>query len=161
LADVFGVPVATVENHRRFYAYSRARFAGDSRVSVTLGDSRDFLRERTTTAAGQTAFIYLDAHWGDDLPLREELQIIASAWRRAVVVVDDFAVPGDRGYGYDDYGPGKALVEDCLPPLPGWALYYPTAPSEAETGERRGCCVLLSPAMPALETRELRLARVL
>ena len=60
-------------------------------------------------------FVYLDAHWAEELPLAEELCIVASAWTRCVVMVDDFQVPGDSGYAYDDYGPGLALTEDYLP----------------------------------------------
>jgi hypothetical protein len=32
-----------------------------------------------------------------------------------VAMIDDFRVPGDEGYAYDDYGPGKALTADYLP----------------------------------------------
>ncbi len=74
-------------------------------------------------------FIYLDAHWEDDLPLAEELRIIAGAWRSAVVMIDDFQVSDDDGYGFDDFGPGKALTQSYLPKedLAGWELYYPRA----------------------------------
>lgn len=153
---VFGVPVETVEGDPRLHAYSRRRLAFDPKVTVSLGDSRAFLRRLATERADATPFVYLDAHWADDLPLREELEIIAGTWQKAVVMVDDFAVPGDPGYGYDDYGPGKALVEEYLPPLPGWSVRYPAAPSSAETGVRRGCCVLLSPAFAGLDVPALR-----
>ena len=81
-------------------------------------------------------FVYLDAHWNDDLPLVEELQIVSAGWPRAVIMIDDFQVPGDAGYGYDDWGPGRALTEDLLPAtaLAGWSLTYPSAASDYETG---------------------------
>jgi hypothetical protein len=109
----------------------------------------------------KTPFIYLDAHWEEDLPLREELEIIREAWDRAIVMIDDFAVPGDPGYGYDDYGSGKALEQDYLPPMPGWSLCYPAVPSAEETGERRGCSVLLSPALAESDIPGLRRAAAL
>jgi|tagenome__1003787_1003787.scaffolds.fasta_scaffold20973733_2 hypothetical protein len=160
-SEVFGVPVSTVENNARFYTYSRSRLSRDARVDVCFGDSRSFLRRQAEQRGSQTVFIYLDAHWENDLPLREELQIIAAGWTRAVVLIDDFAVPGDAGYGFDDYGPGKALIEDELPAMPQWSLYYPTAGSDQETGQRRGCCTLVSPGLSGLRLSELRLARVL
>ena len=86
-------------------------------VTVQLGDSRQFLllhAERPTVNT-DAVFVYLDAHWQEDLPLAEELRIVASVWTRCVVMVDDFQVPGDSGYAYDDYGPGLALTEDYLP----------------------------------------------
>jgi predicted O-methyltransferase YrrM len=160
-AAVFGVHVETVEANRRYYAYSRHRFARHPRIRVSLGDSRQFLRQMATNRLYKTPFIYLDAHWEEDLPLREELEIIRDAWDRAIVMIDDFAVPGDPGYGYDDYGSGKALEKDYLPPMPGWSLCYPAAPSAEETGERRGCSLLLSPALAQSAIPGLRFAAAL
>ncbi len=161
-AAVFGTLIETVEGNPRWHAYSRRRLSVHPRVTVHLGDSRTFLRKLTLPTGGETVFIYLDAHWEDDLPLREELEIVMANWSRAVVLVDDFMVPGDPGYAYDDYGPGKALAEEYLPPMPGWALLYPSAHSTDETGAKRGSCVLLSPALTDLvKVKELRLARKL
>jgi hypothetical protein len=44
---------------------------------------------------------YLDAHWEEYLPLRDELQLIYNNFPRAVVLVDDFKVDDDLGYGFD------------------------------------------------------------
>jgi hypothetical protein len=90
-------------------------------------------------------FAYLDAHWNADLPLAEELEIIFSRRPEAVVMVDDFEVPGDVGYSYDDYGPNKALDADYIAPVVArhyLERFYPSTPSEAETGMKRGCVVL-------------------
>jgi predicted O-methyltransferase YrrM len=144
---VTGAPVLTVESSRRHYEFARRRFAGLPDVAVMHGDSRSFLRsESGRSTAGNTLF-YLDAHWHEDLPLGDELSIIRASWERAVVIVDDFEVPGDPGYAYDDYGPGKKLTAAYLPPLAGWGVFYPSASSTAETGARRGCVVLVSPAL--------------
>ena len=86
-----------------------------------------------------------DAHWNDDLPLAEELEIVFSHNSNAVVMVDDFRVPGDSGYGYDDYGPSKSLQQSYISPVleaHNLAALYPTLPSEDETGLKRGCVVL-------------------
>lgn len=66
-------------------------------------------------------------------------------WTNAVVMIDDFQVPGDPGYGFDDYGGGKVLTSACPPDMPGWRIYYPAASSAEETGSRRGCAVLAAP----------------
>jgi hypothetical protein len=111
--------------------------------------------------SSRTLFFYLDAHGyvSDDLPLAEEIDIVFSRCPSAVVMIDDFEVPSDAGYGYDDYGPGKALVAGYI----GAAVlahelraFYPSTPSGADYPStpmaaaglavagrlRRGCVVL-------------------
>lgn len=143
-SHVFGLPIETVEVNPRYYAYSCWRLKSYCDVTLHLGDSRVFLRAMANAAGAdsQIPFIYLDAHWEKDLPLRAELEVIRQGWANAVVMVDDFEVPGDPGYGFDDYGPGRELRASYLPPLPGWQLYYPARRSEEESGARRGSCVL-------------------
>jgi len=141
-----GLPVHTAEASPRYYAFARRRLrdAGPN-VHLHQGDSRAVLRRLAQDPAvpDEDVFCYLDAHWEEDLPLREELDIILAHWRRAVIMVDDFEVPGGA-YAYDDYGEGKALTMDYLAPLrsSGLRAYFPAAPAEEETGARRGCVVL-------------------
>ncbi len=158
-ARAFKCPVWTVEANPRWHAHTRARLALSRRVTVTHGDSRECLRALTKQAdRGDVVFAYLDAHWEQDVPLREEIALIASTWPRAVVMIDDFQVPGDPGYEYDDWGPGirftAELLETC--DLIGWTVLYPTLPSNEETGRARGSCVLMSPALHGTEIAGLR-----
>jgi hypothetical protein len=72
--------------------------------------------------------------------------MIRSVWRESVVMVDDFEVPDDPAYGFDDYGAGRALSLSCLPVEElGYRIFWPSTPGEEETGERRGCAVLATP----------------
>jgi predicted O-methyltransferase YrrM len=147
-AAVFDAPIETVEASPRFFTYSSLRLAPYPNITIECGDSRGFLRRAAEKHSNETVFVYLDAHWQDDLPLAEELDIISSGWSRAVVMIDDFEVPGDSGYGFDDYGPGLALTAAYLPPsVADWRLFYPSARSDDETGAKRGCCVLSSPGL--------------
>jgi hypothetical protein len=60
-------------------------------------------------------------------------------------MIDDFQVPFDPGYGYDDYGPGKALTFEYIAPAiaeNGLCALYPATPSGEEDGMRRGCIIL-------------------
>ena len=88
-------------------------------------------------------FFYLDAHWGEHLPLKEEIEVIFTNWNAPVVMVDDFQVPG-TDYGYDDYGPGKVLNMSYLEPIQHLQLhaFFPAAEAKQETGAKRGCVVL-------------------
>jgi hypothetical protein len=107
---------------------------------------------------------YLDAHWGEDLPLFEEIAKIFSSCAQAIVMIDDFKVPNDDGYGYDDYGIGKALTREYIAPLVSefqLAEFYPRTPSAAESGFRRGCVVVArNPRLIDALSRSLLLRRL-
>jgi len=92
----------------------------------------------------EDVFFYLDAHREDDLPLREELEIIFTYWQRPIVMIDDFQVP-DSDYAFDDYGPGKTLNLDYLQPVIAAyniSVFFPAVDVAEETGVKRGCVVL-------------------
>ena len=159
-----GLPVFTIEAHPRNYGFARARFWRKRNVKLLYGDSRTGLHKlfhRVLHPLSElTIFFYLDAHWNDDLPLAEEIDIIFSHCPMAVVVIDDFEVPFDAGYGFDDYGPGKALVADYIKPAISkhqLTAFYPSTLSAADYPStpmaavglaapgrlRRGCVVLV------------------
>jgi len=134
-----GLPVFTFELDSCNYGYARARFWRTRNVKLFHGDSRTGLRRLFEGAlhslSSRTLFFYLDAHWNDDLPLAEELDIIFGRCPSAIVMIDDFEVPSDIGYGYDDYGSGKALVLDYIRPAISTHLlqpFYPSTPSAAD-----------------------------
>ncbi|MEM9827146.1 MAG: hypothetical protein AAF958_11185 [Planctomycetota bacterium] len=140
------LPLHTVEANMRYLSYARMNIRGvDEKVRTYHSDSRSFLRRLGIqgTVGGTRPFVYLDAHWHDDLPLREELEIVQEYWPDAVVMIDDFAVP-DTGYGYDDYGCGKTLNLEYLAPLAPTSLqaFFPAVSEAGETGCRRGSVVL-------------------
>ena len=160
------IPVVTIESDRRNYGFARTRLRGCRNVDVRLGDSRHELRrvfdcQRELLGGRQLFFAYLDAHWNDDLPLADELDIIFSNAPNTVAMIDDFRVPDDPGYGYDDYGPGKALDQSYIAPIikaHRLTALYPRIPSSQETGGRRGCVVLAKETWqaPLLATELLR-----
>ena len=83
----------------------------------------------------------------------EELDIVFGRCPAAIVMIDDFQVPFDAGYEYDDYGPAKALVPGYIAPAVsahGLQAFYPSTSSADESGARRGCVVLAEhPALVA------------
>jgi hypothetical protein len=149
LCRVSGLTVFSVEHARRYFEFSRLRFRDEPRIELHLGDSREFLRGLLVDSRipDGPLFFYLDAHWDADAPVREEVRIIAEHRPDVVIMIDDFRVPDDAGYGFDaQYGPGKRLTtEDAgLRELKGMKIFWPAARSSEETGERRGCVVLAS-----------------
>jgi len=144
------LPVFAVEADPHAFGFARTRFLRRRNITVFFGDSRAILKSLLDDpvrwrAEGANPFFYLDAHWEDDLPLAEELEIVFSRCPNAIVMIDDFEVPGDEQYGYDDYGPGKTLnAEYIAPSLAARELtaFYPSTQSSNESGARRGCVVL-------------------
>jgi hypothetical protein len=141
-----GCPVYSSEVNPRYLGYAQARLWSRSNVHFCLGDSRQFLRRliQDSTVPKDKVFFYLDAHWHDDLPLREEVDLIFRHWTRPVVMIDDFQVPDDSGYQFDDYGEGKKLSLDYLDPVAhlGFTPFFPALPSSEEVGFKRGWVVL-------------------
>ena len=142
----FNIPVHSVEADEGVLAIAKinTRRAAD-KISFTLSDSRSFLRKLASdpNLAKSRIFFYLDAHWNADLPLADEISIIFDTFDEAVIMIDDFHVPGDS-YTYDDYGPGAALNSAYLDAMKRTDVFrlYPSLPAAQETGARRGCVVL-------------------
>ena len=95
------------------------------------------------------------------LPLRDELELIFARCRNPVVIIDDFKVPDDPGYGYDNYGPDQALTLEFVAAskLPEFSCFFPSTPSDEETGARRGYVVLTSSESMSLRLRMINLLR--
>lgn len=56
---------------------------------------------------------FLDAHWGNVCPLLDELQVIADAKIKPVIVIHDFFNPTDPTMGFDAYN-GKRFNFDFI-----------------------------------------------
>jgi hypothetical protein len=148
LARTFDVPVHSSEIVPRYHHAARRMLREVPNAHLYLKDSRSFLRELAAQSeiTSKPTFFYLDAHWYEDLPLNDEVNIVAGSWEDFAVLVDDFSVPGDSGYAFDDYGPGKALVIEYLRATlgeHGLKAFFPTVPSAQETGGRSGYVVLV------------------
>ncbi|HSU28589.1 MAG TPA: hypothetical protein VLJ68_09430 [Chitinophagaceae bacterium] len=142
------LPVHTVEAEPRFYHYAKLKLRRNKNVRVRMGDSRKFIEEisHTDELPHSYVFIYLDAHWQEDLPLFREIELVEKNWDHAAIMIDDFEVPGDPEYKYDDYGNGKKLCLEYISPLieKNWLVYFPVTNARDETGLKRGCVILVS-----------------
>ena len=161
-----GLPVFSAEADAYAFGFSWMRMRPYRNATVLHGDSRAVLRKCLAGPAwlahGSNPFFYLDAHWRDDLPLAEEIDIVFGRCPDAIVMIDDYAVPGDAGYAYDDYGPGKALDMAYIAPAVHahkLAAFHPSTPSARETGARRGCIVLVGAARHETTLASLPLLR--
>jgi hypothetical protein len=147
MAERTSVPVFGIEIDTRRITFAGLRLKARAAVRLLHGDSEALLGN--LLAGGDlpagTGFYYLDAHWGEALPLAAEIEQIFTQRPESIVMIDDFHVPDDPGYGYDDYGPGKTLAVDYVRPVVaklGLRGFFPTCHSTQETGFRRGTLVL-------------------
>lgn len=139
------LPLYTCELDKRYFALAKMRLNNFSNIFFTNDDSRNFLNTLDIDTQNGTCFFYLDAHWYDDLPLKEELEIISKRFSGFVIMIDDFKVPGDPGYGYDNFGRETNLSLEVYAKqfkALNLNMYFPSAGAEQETGKKRGCVVL-------------------
>lgn len=142
-------PVFTCEASPIFQSVAISRLKKSKKIEFTLGDSRKFLEDRLSRISWdhlpKPLFFYLDAHWHEDLPLDEEIRIISRYVNECIIMIDDFAVPGDSEYTYDNYGKGKSLDMFTFRKTfteTGMQVFFPELEGKDEGGAKRGCVVL-------------------
>ena len=152
----FQLPIYSCEAVAHNFGFARERLTMTNNVHLLHADSRsalaNFFNGPLKSCLDDPILAYLDAHWYDDLPLDDEVRLIFDRCPRAVVLIDDFKVPNDEGYTFDDYGEGKVLDANYLASAVGvheLTIRYPATASSLETGAKRGCAVLTGPAMEA------------
>ena len=140
-----GAAVHSCEVNPRFFQIARRRLRTLANLNLSNLDSRTFLSGLRLPQEARV-FFYLDAHWRDDLPLAEETEFIMRNFDTFAIMIDDFEVPGDSGYAFDDYGAGKRLSLRDFPLHKDNRIctYFPSRPASQESGIRRGCVVLIS-----------------
>jgi hypothetical protein len=129
--------VLTIEINPIYAGIAHERLRRAAHATIFIGESVEVLRQLADAGQLRRPFCYLDAHSNERVPLPDELKVIASATRDAIVIIDDFFVPDDPGYGYDIYN-GVPLALNALELPNGFAVGYPAISAKEETGARRG-----------------------
>jgi len=72
---------------------------------------------------------WLDAHgYGFDWPLRDEIEFITNNFDSGIILIDDFKVPGEEQFGYDEYDNqicSFEYIQNSINPQLDYGLYYP------------------------------------
>jgi hypothetical protein len=95
----------SVEFNPDFYRNAKAVFASNPNIILKNQSSQRFLQESIDSGVlsrDDRCFFFLDAHWEEYWPLRDELTQILKL-PRFVVAIDDFAVPGHPEFSFDSY----------------------------------------------------------
>jgi hypothetical protein len=107
------IEVHTIEIIEETYIKSKEKLAEYKNITCYLGSSEKILDEILPKLKDKKVMFYLDAHWYDYWPIKDELICISKVFKdNALVVIDDFAVPL-RNFQCDEYK-GNALSIDYI-----------------------------------------------
>lgn len=103
LAKVFD-QVRTVEVREDFQQIAKTnRLNALENVTCYLGSSSD-LMPKMLEGCGDDTMVFLDAHWQQHCPLKDELQAIADMGIEPCIAIHDFLNPNRPDFGYDSIG---------------------------------------------------------
>jgi len=121
------------------FAFASENTAGLSNVELYNENAHEFLNRITEESSLKEANVlfWLDAHgYGFEWPLREEIARITAHWDKALILIDDFLVPGLDCFKYDEYN-GQVCsydyIKESLNPDRRYRLYYPQYTDKTST----------------------------
>ncbi len=139
--------VKTIEINSTYLQTAELRFSknhSSSRIQTYLGDSASTIAEvLSDIPTTQKIMAYLDAHWLDAIPTRQEIEALEAWGGEWVAIIDDFKVSSDIGFGYDSYGDVQ-IGPELLGGLPDLEIRGPSRNSIVETGAKRGTGYVLN-----------------
>jgi len=109
LADRFE-KVYTCELYDEYFSQYDSLFANYSNIKVLKGSSIECLPKFFDEIGNDKFILYLDAHWIEDCPIYEELEIVAKYGYKPIILIHDF----DCGF------PKPEKDENGHPTTEGW-----------------------------------------
>ena len=97
--------VTSVEYNRDFYkiAVNNVNTSGVKNCSLYCGSSPKIMKEQLIENDNST-FFFLDAHYKENFPILDELNVIKQKNQKPVIAIHDFYVPDENGkskFGFD------------------------------------------------------------
>ena len=119
------IKIKTLELVKQYYNDAKKRLELNKNIEVINVSSDEFLNG--FDKGGLTTLYYLDAHWYDFNPLRNELKNIENITDgKDIIIIDDFKVP-NRDLAYDPTPEGGVIcmdyIKDCLD-WNNWVYFY-------------------------------------
>jgi len=135
--------VITTEIKEEWLNQAKDYLKGLINIKFCLGDSATILKEELSKLGNDKVFLFLDAHFNNDLALDRELQAIAESNVVPYIMIHDFKVPSREDLDYDGWD-GKEyslenlehLIKDIYPE--GYHFYY----NDESDIRQRGCIII-------------------
>jgi len=134
--------VKSVEYNADYFEIAQNRIKDMCNVELVHGKSQ--LNLPSLLGDGERTIFFLDAHWGSECPLEEELDIIAWSTHcsptEPIIAIHDFKVPDNPELGYDAYEGKPFTVEGVKPKFDaiygkkGYDHYYNSELEGAQRG---------------------------
>lgn len=150
----FPSKVISIEISEFYSLISEIRFLDKENVEILLGDSGDILKEIEPNE--KKVFFYLDAHSPESLPLLDEIENCLK-FKNSIILIDDFEVPGNLGFGFDTYDGYKLSLENYKI-LQDYDLYFPNYDSNKDVGSRGYVVVDTSKNLKDIDLKDFPLA---
>lgn len=138
----------SIEINKDFSTVAKSRLRDDitrDRVQIIDGNSAIQLPIILKGIDPMTSSVlaYLDAHWLEHIPLFEEIQSLLDWGGEFIAIIDDFYIPGDLGYGFDQYEKHRVDISH-IPESEKISVWIPSENSAFESGARRGTGYVIS-----------------
>ena len=142
LAAYSNAPTYTIEIDNSTYEKAKNRHASNFKglnIVNILGDSAIEIEKVLSKMDPRSdkVLAYLDAHWLDAIPTKAELNNLIAWGGEWIAIIDDFHVPLDSGYSFDQYG-DVIIGKSQVPQSPNVRTFSPAVDSNLETGAKRG-----------------------
>jgi hypothetical protein len=139
--STFGKKVFSIEKSKILFSLAKKKLGDFTNIHLILNDSKNIKKilNQYEIDKKSKVFFYLDAHSENDYPILEELEFITSSYQKNLIIIDDFQVPSDDGYGFDSFNGRKLNIKLISKSLIGKNfIYFPKISSTIETGRLRG-----------------------
>ncbi len=146
LAKISSSPIFTCEVIGMYRRESGRRLSPYKHVNLLKGSSAALIQRLVAEKKlGEMPLFFLDAHWYGYWPLADEMKHI-SALSKAIIMIDDFKVPGRPQFGYDVQNNDGVIIEEDInylkPMLSGNSRVLFPKYGSAESKDIRGYIII-------------------
>jgi len=136
----------SIEINNKIYLQAKARLQNlDQKIQLINGDSAEEIEIllKNLSPIENQLLVYLDAHWGEILPIQDEIKVLCNWGGKFLAIIDDFCIPTDSGFSFDVYS-GVPIGLNLIPEYNGLEVWISTINSGLETGAKRGTAYIFS-----------------